>query len=236
MRSSTIGTALLSWSLIAGLSVSPSHAQRRPATVPHLLIPGSPFSGGDTLVSGQTWFGVYRQADGRHELRLATVRVLHEANGCSDSKVVTADPVPPLFLVSGVPNLKPGPVDTVFRGYRFLHPGEDVSWQLGRHWFNLRAYGTASAVQYGTNFTDYELRLGTSIDRYTAIQTLAHLNFGDNVPAIQWAGDIDADGRLDLLIKLPGGGYSNDIHLYLSTLARSGEQVGEAGSLYLTDC
>jgi hypothetical protein len=42
-----------------------------------------------------------------------------------------------------------------------------------------------------------------------------------------WAGDLDADGKPDFLISFGMGSYK--VALFLSSLARPGELVGEAG-------
>jgi hypothetical protein len=44
---------------------------------------------------------------------------------------------------------------------------------------------------------------------------------------LQWVGDLDGDGRPDLLIN--HSAYFWDVALYLSSLAKPGEVVGEAG-------
>jgi hypothetical protein len=55
----------------------------------------------------------------------------------------------------------------------------------------------------------------------------------DAVPDVQqmlrWAGDLDGDGKLDLMINHDSNGI--DVALYLSTLAQPGELVGLAGSM-----
>ena len=235
MRSLT-KIALLPLLCAAILAPRRATGQRSSEGPARLLIPGSPYDGDAAAVSRQQWFGVYRVRGSRQEVRRAAVRIVRGENGCFDTKVMTADSVPPLFLVGGVQTLHPGPVDTVFNGHRFLYPGESVSWQLSSGWFVLRAAGTATPHSTGTSYTNYELQLGSTLDRYATSQVLAHLNFGDNTPTIRWAGDIDGDGRLDLLVELSGEGYSDILTLFLSSSARGADHVGEVGRLYLMDC
>lgn len=50
---------------------------------------------------------------------------------------------------------------------------------------------------------------------------------------LHWAGDLDGDGKLDLLMSFAG--RWNDDVLFLSSLAREGELVGEAGRFRYSD-
>jgi hypothetical protein len=226
---------LLALILAQGTAVSAIGNAQNPGR-PHLLIPGSAFDGEDSTVTRQAWFGVYHTSGARYELKRAIVRIEHAPNGCANTRIVTSDSIPPIFLVSGVTGLRAGPVDTVYRGNRFLYPGEGMSWQLGARWYRLRALGAVSEQPHNTIYSAYELRLGSSENNYETHQTIARLNFADNTPEVRWAGDLDGDGRLDLLLQLPGGGYSVDLRLYLSSLARAPNLVREAGRFYVADC
>ena len=51
-----------------------------------------------------------------------------------------------------------------------------------------------------------------------------------------WAGDLDGDGRLDLLVDVSNHDNAGDTALYLSSKARSGELVGLAATLQTVGC
>lgn len=218
------------------LAVAASLSAQRPARPgPHLLVPGSPFGGDTTGVEGATWFGVYRSPTG-WQLRPARVKIAHGEFGCFDTQVQTADSLPPMFLLD-LPGLRAGPIDTVFTGYRVLYPGESVSWRLRAGWFVIRAGGTVTPQPTTTQYTGYTLDLGSTIDRYQSWQHLVKLDFSaDNMPKLRWGGDVDGDGKLDLILQLPTGGYSSQSVLYLSSSARGADLLAPVGEFEVTDC
>jgi len=59
----------------------------------------------------------------------------------------------------------------------------------------------------------------------------------DDGPALIWAGDLDNDGKIDLLIDLSKGLYSAHITLFLSSFAEKDEYLHEvAMALKYFDC
>lgn len=69
-----------------------------------------------------------------------------------------------------------------------------------------------------------ELRIGAKR------QTLIKNGFGIyNQDYLAWAGDLDSDGRLDLLINTGSCDNEKNIALFLSSLAKLNELLGEAG-------
>jgi hypothetical protein len=54
---------------------------------------------------------------------------------------------------------------------------------------------------------------------------------GDTSPLIHWVGDIDGDGKIDLLLSLPDDNCGFDYRLYLSSVAMKGTLLGKAAQL-----
>lgn len=60
---------------------------------------------------------------------------------------------------------------------------------------------------------------------------------GDIFPVIVWVGDLDRDGKMDMLIDIPDD-CRYDQRMYLSSLARKGQFVGKAAGFagYMSAC
>jgi len=142
-----------------------------------------------------------------------------------------------MLLIAGVPTLREGSVDSAFRGYKFLRPGESLLMKLGSREYSLSARGRVSPVQYSELYSGYELWLTPLSLTDSASEMVVRLDFSlDNTPAVLWAGDLDHDGNLDLLLQLPGGGYSRDFHLFLSSLAHPPARLRDVAHYYAADC
>lgn len=62
------------------------------------------------------------------------------------------------------------------------------------------------------------------------VETEGHYG-GDTTPVVHWAGDLDGDGLVDLLIDLPGDNCGFDERLYLSKDAWPGKLVRKAAQV-----
>jgi hypothetical protein len=83
----------------------------------------------------------------------------------------------------------------------FLYPGQNTSWQVDRgQWYWVLAYGKAEPIQGNTLFTDYQLLIGQG--QYGDTLAFPARFPADGLPTIHWAGDLDRDGRPDLLADL----------------------------------
>jgi len=57
----------------------------------------------------------------------------------------------------------------------------------------------------------------------------------DNAVELRWAGDLDGDGKVDLLFEDRGYNWSS-LRLFLSTAAKPGQILGEVAQFYQTGC
>ena len=198
---------------------------------------GASFDAAHVAPTAGTWLGLFRKPIGGWDLRETVVRIDTIPRACAPATIVTTDGLPYVFLVAGVPGLRAGAVDTAFRGYTFLAPGQQLVIRFGARQYRLTARGASHAVPYSTVYAPYKLGISVVGSQDSVVQVLDSLGFSaDNTPEVLWAGDIDRDGRLDLFLQLPGGGYSRQFKLFLSSLARPSEIVAEAGSFYWPDC
>ncbi len=213
---------------------APGVGQASATQHPQLLLPGVPPP--DSVVAA-TWFGLY-QSPGGYQLQRAVLRVVATPSGCgAKSKITAAQPNEPMLLIAGVPTLREGPVDSSFRGYKFLRPGESLLMTLGSSEYRLVARGRVSRAQYTELYSGYELWLTPLSVTDSASEMVVRINFSlDNTPAVLWAGDLDHDRSLDLFLQLPGGGYSRDFHLFLSSLAHPPARHSDVAHYYAADC
>ncbi len=80
----------------------------------------------------------------------------------------------------------------------------------------------------GYPFDFLELRIGSRHQRISGMWTgCSTSTLRPATDYLWWAGDLDGDGKLDFVLSRDGGGH---LVLFLSSQAKAGELVGEAGS------
>jgi hypothetical protein len=187
--------------------------------------------------SGETWFALYSTPAG-YRLATTTIRVESVPNACAGTatKVSVDGPLQPFFLLRGLQNLRAGPIDTAFAGRTFLYPGQSFSARLGEagKWYYFRALGTAGTHGLGeTLITNYRLELRDSGRMGAPSQIIARLDrlALDSPPQLRWSGDLDQDGRLDVLLQLPGAYV-----LLVSSRATPPDLVAQAATFPIVIC
>ena len=168
--------------------------------------------------SDGTWLGIFKTAGGSE---LKSTRVHIEASDEPDARKAVVDSRDtPLFLVRGLRNAQPGPLSTAqILGSEDPGPGQRVT---------LAFRGTQSALFLRTKPGEEEV-YALVLESGTRRQVL-YESYGWSEGRIQliWAGDLDRDGRLDLLVDYAEHDAGSAPTLFLSSQAKPGELVGEA--------
>ncbi len=183
-------------------------------------------------VSGEVWFGLYPSEDGfeliRSEISVEQVfdPIMDADDSAGTGKKISVDyPTEPLFLVKGLENLIEGMVKTAFSGRRFIYPGETLSFEFEeRDYYAMAAFGEVAdagiARPFHFKYRDYQIKFShTPWANTQLIASFAGLSI-DRSPALLWAGDLDRDGKLDLLMDLT---YHYNVTLYSLFLSSAAE-------------
>ena len=224
-------TALLSCVLILPASPETSAGNA-------LLAVGS-FHGGEVqLKQPRQWLGLFCSGHvcNAHQTIVSTAAV-HDDIVDEDSKASTgvevsiAESGSPIFLVRGLAFAK-RQVPTVFSGEQALGAGDSFSIDAPFSSHLLKVEGKKSE--------DEALPKGSRLlfSQGTTSQELLALPDGGNDPYITvlWIGDIDGDGKPDLYLNTSWHYNVSHKVLWLSSLARAGQLVGQAAVLHTTGC
>lgn len=197
-----------------------------------LLYPGTHLGGSNWPKTGETWLGLYRTNPG-FRLAQARIKVERVPNACAGSATsVSADTtVQPYLLVRGGA-FRPGPVDTAFAGNQYLYPGQDLPMKMEQpeRWSSIRALGSAFARPGDILVKNYTVALSGVV--FLRLDRMAM----ENTANLQWAGDLDRDGKLDLLYRLPVGDYGERYVLFLSSAATPPALVEQVAAFDVPDC
>jgi hypothetical protein len=185
------------------------------------------------LPIGDTWLGLFSTDDtstGTTAFRLAVTKLRFfktgEANG--NMKLETTPPNA-LLLVSGVRAVRAGAAvtATTATGYGSLsreHPDPQIT-------LAGREYTIRLVSREGEAYCDAVISMtsGTMTQTLFDMKNLsAEFSCDDPHFTIHWAGDLDRDGRLDLLVTFSQKYSYYPRQLWLSSMAGRGRLVGEA--------
>lgn len=180
--------------------------------------------------SGAGWMGLYRVRKGYYllptSIKIKAVRD-EMVDGPSErtGKRVTGDhPLPELFLVKNNLDLSKGEVKTLFDGFKrdpeYLNAIYRREFSYGSRKYLLKVNEPSSPNEYLTENSSLTLSSGKSSQTiYTQTRC------SDCGWALEWAGDLDRDGRLDLMLDLSDHYNVVKHHLFLSSRAGKNELV-----------
>ncbi len=198
---------------------------------------------------GADWWGLFAAGD-TVELRSVVVSMTRDhdpivdAEGETTGIVVTINTADvPLMLFKGLPRARPGRLPTALMNAKLPLPDESVTLQsqasesLRTTGGRLAGFGRMEPLPNEVVISDYRLVLyeNAESDKGQTLLEQDRLEF-EGSPGVIWAGDLDGDNKLDLLLDLTWHYNVTVPTLFLSTFAKPGELVGLAGQLTLTGC
>jgi len=186
--------------------------------------------------TGEMWFGLYRDSLS-FELRETRVTVTDSqtVGGLYDRFVTVDQPSSPLFLVRRVSGLYNRPIRTVLATRTFVHPAESKSLKFDDStYYSFTAFGQVVDETVDVVIHDYSIQLRQG----RRSQVIASFNRigSDKHPMILWVGDLDDDGKLDLLMDTATNYNLIEYTLFLSSMATSGNLVKRVASFRRGGC
>ena len=207
-----------------------------------------------TIDQSKVWFGIYKiNESDDYELKKVRpgLRPCHdpvfdnEEDSLSGREVfIEGNPETPLLLLGGLA-LQEGKLETSFiNNPRCLYPGDFIRFNMNNKEYALMATGTV-AFDTSNNrmipyIKNYKVLLVESMYNQPVVQELIYLDqlyTSDEVqPAVFYVGDIDRDGKPDLLYDLSTHYNVSNVTLFLSSKAAAGKLVKQVASWNTTGC
>ncbi|MCX6613458.1 MAG: hypothetical protein NTW74_21745 [Acidobacteria bacterium] len=225
--------------LMACATTFAQQAAKRPAANPaprpklDLIQLGTFHQGEAEFRSGGGWIGLVPARDGfawgRFQIKTEKVHDpigddAPEIKRATQITLTTPAEAEPLFLLRGLAQLATKPVHTCF------DRSENGSF-LEQNPILLTCEATAYSVQV-TNQRLLQLKKsGKTQTLFTWPKALS-----EEHAELIWAGDLDGDGKLDLLLDHSDHYNATGLTLYLSTWAAPGQLVGRAASFKTVAC
>jgi len=180
------------------------------------------------------WFGIYK-ADDNYHIKKTGLTIEPTSWRCSDAgnkdarKIAATSNQYPLLLISGLQNIVEGAIESVGIKNSRLFVGQQNYIKFNEVSINLSAFGT---ILHNTTIEEYFLKIQAkkqiSADtpnqnlNQTRSKYISQTFAGVRNPCLNsaynifWAGDIDQDGLLDLILEIDcmdAGGYYMELFL-----------------------
>lgn len=215
------------------------------AAGPQLVLPGESFHGDEVPArDGERWLALV-VAGGKARLQPVALQVTAVNDPLLDGpddrtgRSVAAPGVDARVFLRGMAALKPGDVAVAVADTVALTVGEPQQLHLGATTWHLTSTCADAGAERGVECTitlDGGGASQTLFTTYGVRQEDGRLGFGDAVPSLLFAGDLDRDGRVDLLLDTTDHYNLSRPTLYLSSAAKPGQSVAEVAQQQITGC
>ena len=192
------------------------------------------------------WFGLFKSQDGftlkKVKVKVRYVRdyIIDDDNDAYTGKQVKInDKLEPLILIGGIDSLKEGKLKGKIGKEIVFLPNQPVTVKLGDTVYMIKAYGKCSSILTSGSgdivVKNYKVKL---INTNTGKSQLLYSNmeFEGEGPSLFWIGDIDRDGKPDVIFDERTNYNVNSLALFLSSYAPKGKLVKKMVVWSTTGC
>jgi len=218
-----------------------------------ILLPGE-WPGEDISVAGgPDWWGIFPDGDG-FTLQTSPVVISDRKGPVPGITVAIPQESKPVLLIQGLKDPVEGPIlaatlepldwlsaqSTPLRQNAFLFPGQSHRLTLPTDKTRLTAVGIVEEDPefHHASLVNYQIRMYRGEAEKAVSQVLTTIpRMGDlGEPYLVWAGDIDRDGKIDLIYDLTDHYIKTHLALFLSSAAKEGELVGLVAEWKWSSC
>lgn len=193
------------------------------------------------------WVGLFKGPDGYYlsNTKVTSVSVYDPVLDEDESimtgwEVITPEKDTNILLIQALPYLTKRKIKAVKLSKTEIYPGEKVAFNYLGINYELSATGDKEKEQPDSDWyivSNYKLYLSAKIDgeiRKTLLSS--HKTFDDQMVTLIFAGDIDGDGIVDLILDNANHYNVMDPTLYFSRPAGKSQVVKRVGSLMSVGC
>ena len=164
--------------------------------------------------------------------------IIDEGDEMTGKRVDVSSAVEPIVLVRGIRGLKTARIPTVFV-HRHVDSVVDANLRGDSYQFWVECQEGPAVSGQRQERCDLKMRHGSAFQvlfTYVAYYEGGERLWASGVPTILWAGDLNRDGLLDVLLDTSDHENVNERRLYLSRPRGSGSLVEEVAVHTLTGC
>lgn len=211
-----------------------------------ILLPRSYRISYDDRVTALTsnWIDLYEE-NGEYYLGKALYKIENGYDECAEDSLKSIIPKNKSIVFMNYPKLKLGKIKSLKIDKNKIWPEEKVTFTFNNVNYTLRAEGKVLSSGIGhneegkeelfKNVQNYMLYLTT--DNTVEKMLLKEASFNDTFVELLFAGDIDGDGKLDLIFNASRDYEEERMILFLSSKAKNGEAMKRVSEIAVQfDC